>query len=100
MTRNGGVVVPDLDDTCTRLAQALSRREGSAASEVVRSRSRSQAAGGDAEARFVLYDEVFKDISTAIDYFDEFRAFGAERRKTTAGIYWSKKRKKKSPKIN
>ena len=44
---------PELDDPGTRLVRALSRREGSATSGVVRSRTPSPAAGGDAEARLL-----------------------------------------------
>ena len=63
-----------LDDPGTPLVRALSRREGSAASEIVRSRSRSLTACDDAQAQLALYDKVFNNISTAIDDFDEFNA--------------------------
>ena len=86
---------PGLDDPGTRLVRAMPRREGSAASEAARSRTRSPAKSNDAEARLAIYNEVYKDIYTAIDDFDAFRACWAERCETDASNDWSKKKEKK-----
>ena len=75
-------------DPGTRLVWVLSRRDGSAASGAARRGPRSPVAGGDNESRrAVIYD----GINKAVEDFNEFLAFWAERRKTAASVDWSKK---------
>ena len=69
------------------MVQALSRRDGLAASGAVRSRSRSPAAGGDADARLAAIDD---GVYKVVEDLNEFRFFWAERHETTASVEWLK----------